>query len=148
MLRLPVIKEPFRRIAADMVGPLVTSREDHRFLMVILGYCTLYLKVIPLRSINARETGETGASESQKTQYNKKAKPRDLPVDDKVLRPSADWNSQIGNQMATAHQDILESRSCKRRCPVKGRKKEEEDSTNQSSLEVSALVNGFPLICS
>ena len=44
VLRLPVIEEPFWRNAADILGILVSSRNGHRFLLVISDYC---IYVIP-----------------------------------------------------------------------------------------------------
>ena len=36
LIHLPVITEPFRRIAMDIVGPLPKSRLGNRFILVIL----------------------------------------------------------------------------------------------------------------
>ncbi|KAK2727715.1 hypothetical protein QYM36_008267 [Artemia franciscana] len=58
MLRLPVIEEPFRRIAADTVGPLVPSQNGHPFLLVISDCCTHYPETIPLRPMNSKKIAE------------------------------------------------------------------------------------------
>ncbi|KAK2727438.1 hypothetical protein QYM36_008056 [Artemia franciscana] len=58
-LRLPVIEEPFRRIAADTVEPLVPSRNGHPFLLVISDCCTHYPEAIPLRPMNSKKIAET-----------------------------------------------------------------------------------------
>ncbi len=48
---LPVISEPFRRIAMDIVGPLEKSSAGHRYIFVISDYATQYPKAFPLRTI-------------------------------------------------------------------------------------------------
>ena len=58
LIPLPVITEPFRRIAMDIVGPLPRSRLDNRFILVICDYATRYPKAIPLRSIDAVHVAE------------------------------------------------------------------------------------------
>ncbi|KAK2717660.1 hypothetical protein QYM36_006437 [Artemia franciscana] len=76
----------------------------------------------------------------RKPQYNKKAKPRDLEVDNDVLvlMPTET------HKLETRWKAILKSWGCKLRSPFLGRKKKEDDSTYQSSSEVSAKANGFP----
>ena len=53
LVPLPVITEPFQRIAMDIVGPLPKSRLGNRFILVICDYATRYPEAIPLRSIDA-----------------------------------------------------------------------------------------------
>ncbi len=48
---LPVISEPFRRIAMDIVGPLEKSSAGHRYILVISDYSTWYPEAFPLRTI-------------------------------------------------------------------------------------------------
>ena len=40
MMPLPVIAEPFDRIAMDIVGPLPRSRAGHRYVLVVCDYAT------------------------------------------------------------------------------------------------------------
>ena len=58
LVPLPVITEPFRRIAMDIVGPLPKSRLGNRFILVICDYATRYPEAIPLRSIDAVHVAE------------------------------------------------------------------------------------------
>jgi transposase InsO family protein len=58
MLLLPTIDEPFKTIAMDIVGPLIPSRNGHRFLFVITDYCTRYPDAIPLQTTNAKKIAE------------------------------------------------------------------------------------------
>ncbi len=48
---LPVISEPFRRIAMDIVGPLEKSSTSHRYILVISDYATRYPEAFPLCTI-------------------------------------------------------------------------------------------------
>ncbi|XP_055367899.1 uncharacterized protein LOC129604626 [Betta splendens] len=47
---LPVLSEPFRRIAMDIVGPLEKSSAGHRYILVISDYATRYPEAFPLRT--------------------------------------------------------------------------------------------------
>ncbi|KAK7889577.1 hypothetical protein WMY93_025137 [Mugilogobius chulae] len=50
---LPVISTPFRRIAMDIVGPLVKSSSGHQYILVISDYATRFPEAFPLRTITA-----------------------------------------------------------------------------------------------
>lgn len=50
---LPVISTPFRRIAMDIVGPLVKSARGHEYILVLCDYATRYPEAFPLRTITA-----------------------------------------------------------------------------------------------
>ena len=58
LIPLPIISEPFSRIAMDIVGPLPKSRKGNRYLLVICDYATRYPEAIPLRSIDAEHIAE------------------------------------------------------------------------------------------
>lgn len=58
LMPLPVISEPFSRVAMDIVGPLLTSRADNRYVLVVCDYATRYPEAIPLKSINAEHVAE------------------------------------------------------------------------------------------
>ena len=53
LIPLPIIDEPFHRIAMDIVGPLPRSRSGKRYILVVCDYATRYPEAIPLRSIDA-----------------------------------------------------------------------------------------------
>ena len=53
MIPLPIIEEPFQRIAMDIVGPLPRSRQGHRYILVICDYATRYPEAFPLKTIDA-----------------------------------------------------------------------------------------------
>ena len=58
LIPLPIISEPFSRIAMDIVGPLPRSKSGNRYVLVICDYATRYLEAIPLRSIDAEHIAE------------------------------------------------------------------------------------------
>ena len=58
MIPLPVISEPFERIAMDVVGPLPRSRSGHRYVLVICDYGTRYPEAIPMKTVDAEAVAE------------------------------------------------------------------------------------------
>ena len=53
LIPLPVISQPFERIAMDIVGPLPMSSRGNRFILVICDYATRYPEAVALRHIDA-----------------------------------------------------------------------------------------------
>ena len=58
MIPLPIIREPFERIAMDIVGPLPRSRTGNRYILVICDYSTRYPEAVPLRTIDAEHVAK------------------------------------------------------------------------------------------
>ncbi|KAL5488511.1 hypothetical protein EMCRGX_G017453 [Ephydatia muelleri] len=58
LVPLPVMAEPFSRIAMDIVGPLPRSRSGHKYILVICDYATRYPEAVPLRSCEAEKIAE------------------------------------------------------------------------------------------
>ena len=58
MIPLPVVGEPFQRIAMDIVGPLPRNRAGNRYVLVICDYATRYPEAVPLCSIDAEHVAE------------------------------------------------------------------------------------------
>ena len=58
LLPLPVISEPFKRVAMDLVGPLPRSKSGNKYILVLCDYATRYPEAIPLRSIDAEHVAE------------------------------------------------------------------------------------------
>lgn len=50
---MPVITTPFRRIAMDIVGPLVKSSRGHQYILVVSDYATRFPKAFPLHTVTA-----------------------------------------------------------------------------------------------
>ena len=58
MIPLPVVDEPFSRVAMDLVGPLPRSRSGNRYVLVMCDYATRYPEAVPLRNIDAEMIAE------------------------------------------------------------------------------------------
>ena len=58
LVPLPVMEEPFQRIAMDIVGPLPRSRTGMRYILVICDYATRYPEAVALKSIDAASVAE------------------------------------------------------------------------------------------
>ena len=58
LIPLPVISEPFTRIAMDIVGPLPRSSAGHKYILVMCDYATRYPEAVLLRSIDAEHVAE------------------------------------------------------------------------------------------
>ncbi|XP_065901363.1 uncharacterized protein [Dysidea avara] len=54
----PIMKEPFERIALDIIGPLPRSRRGNQHILVVCDYATRYPEAMPLRSIDAGTVAE------------------------------------------------------------------------------------------
>ena len=48
---LPIKKEPFKRIAMDVVGPLPCTKSGNKFLLVIMDYATKWPEALALRNV-------------------------------------------------------------------------------------------------
>jgi len=53
LIPLPVMSEPFTRVAIDIVGPLPTTATGNRFILTIIDHATHYPDAIPLQSHTA-----------------------------------------------------------------------------------------------
>ena len=47
------MKEPFKRIAMDIVCPLPRNRQGNQYILIVCDYATRYPEASPLRSIDA-----------------------------------------------------------------------------------------------
>ena len=53
LIPLPVVTEPFRRVAMDIVGPLPRTKSGNRYILVLCDYGTRYPEAVAVRSIDA-----------------------------------------------------------------------------------------------
>ena len=58
LIPLPVMKEPFERIAINIVGPLPRSRKGYQYVLVICDYATRYPEAICLQCTDAHRVAE------------------------------------------------------------------------------------------
>ena len=55
---MPIMGNPFERIAMDIVGPLPKIRKGHEYILVVSNYATQYPEAIPLRKFTASSVAE------------------------------------------------------------------------------------------
>ena len=53
LIPLPIIAEPFHRIAMDIVGPLPRTHPGKRFILVVCDYATRYPEAVAMSSTDA-----------------------------------------------------------------------------------------------
>ena len=58
LIPLPIVGEPFRRIAMDIVGPLPKTQSGKRFILVVCDYATRYPEAVASRSVEAPHIAE------------------------------------------------------------------------------------------
>ena len=58
LIPLPIITQPFSRMAMDIVGPLPRTRRGNRYVLVVCDYATRYPEAVALRSIDAETIAE------------------------------------------------------------------------------------------
>ncbi|KAL5510367.1 hypothetical protein EMCRGX_G005901, partial [Ephydatia muelleri] len=58
LVPLPVIEEPFTRIAMNIVGPLPRSSTGNKYILVVCDYATRYPEAIPMRTVDAEHVAE------------------------------------------------------------------------------------------
>ncbi len=56
---MPLIKEPFKRVAVDLIGPIVPcSERGHRYIITLVDYATRYPEALPLKNIDTITVAE------------------------------------------------------------------------------------------
>lgn len=55
LVPLPVIEQPFSRIAIDMVGPLQPTTQGHWFILTLCDYSTRYPEAVPLQTTTSKD---------------------------------------------------------------------------------------------
>ena len=53
LVKMPIIGKPFKRIAMDIVGPLLKTTSGHQYILVISDYATRFSEAYPLRRFTA-----------------------------------------------------------------------------------------------
>ena len=57
--RTPVIEEPFKRVAVDLVGPIFPASEGgHKYILTLVDYATRYPEAVPLKRIDTETVAE------------------------------------------------------------------------------------------
>ena len=56
---MPLIDRPFRRVAVDLVGPILpASEKGHRYILTLVDYTTRYPEAVPLENIETEIVAE------------------------------------------------------------------------------------------
>ena len=58
LIPLPIVTEPFRRVAMDIVGPLPRTVSGNRYILVMSDYATRYPEAVPVKAIDAEHIAE------------------------------------------------------------------------------------------
>ncbi len=58
MIHLPIMGQPFERIAMDIVGPLPRSIKGYKYTLVVCDYATRCPEAIPLKKFTADAVAE------------------------------------------------------------------------------------------
>ena len=57
--KMPLISEPFKREAVDLIGPIVPcSERGHRYILTMIDTATMYPEALPLKNIDAESVAE------------------------------------------------------------------------------------------
>ena len=57
--KVPLIDQPFKRVAMDIVGPIIpASEKGNRFILTVMDYATRYPEAIPLKKIDTETVAE------------------------------------------------------------------------------------------
>eukprot|EP00731_Ephydatia_muelleri_P011389 Em0006g283a len=58
LIPLPIVTEPFRRVAMYIVGPLPRTKSGNRYILVMSDYATRYPEAVPVKAIDAEHIAE------------------------------------------------------------------------------------------
>ena len=58
LMPLPVVGEPFRRVAMDLVGPLQRTPRGNKYVLTLMDFATRYPEAVPLKKIDARTVAD------------------------------------------------------------------------------------------
>ena len=56
---MPLIDQPFKRVANDLVGPIASASDKrHRYILTLVDYATRYPEAVPLKNIDTETVAE------------------------------------------------------------------------------------------
>ena len=57
--KMPIMSEPFQRVAMDLIGPLTpVSKNGYRYVLTVVDYATRYPEAVPLKNIDTISVAE------------------------------------------------------------------------------------------
>ena len=58
LMPLPLVDQPLKRVAMDIVGPLKRTTSGNKYILTLMDFATCYPEAIPLKKIDARTVAE------------------------------------------------------------------------------------------
>ncbi|XP_063597903.1 uncharacterized protein LOC134774421 [Penaeus indicus] len=58
LVSMPIISEPFTRVAIDLVGPLTSSNRGHKYILTLIDCATRFPEAVPLKNIDSVTVAE------------------------------------------------------------------------------------------
>ena len=58
LLSLPIVSEPFRKVAIDLIGELPRSKNGYKYILTLVDYATRYPEAVPLRNTSSRHIAD------------------------------------------------------------------------------------------
>ena len=58
LIPLPIVTEPFKRVAMDIIGPLPRMKSGNRYVLVLCDYGTRYPEAIPVKAIDVEHIAD------------------------------------------------------------------------------------------
>src|SRR5678815_4170171 len=59
LTKVPLIGTPFKRVAVDLVGPIVPSSQDgYKYILTLVDYATRYPEAVPFKNIDTETVAE------------------------------------------------------------------------------------------
>ena len=52
LISVPVVSEPFKQVAVDIIGPLPKSKKGNRYILTLVDYATRYPEAVALSTID------------------------------------------------------------------------------------------------
>ena len=59
MVKTPIIRKPFSKIAIDIVGPLSRTKKGNKYILTVIDEGTRYTEAFPLPSIEAERIAQS-----------------------------------------------------------------------------------------
>ena len=94
LVSMPIISEPFSRVAIDLVGPLIPSCRGHRYILTVIDCATRFPEAIPLKNIDT-----TTIAEALVTVFSRVGIPKEM-LSDRGTQFKSDLMSEINRLLS------------------------------------------------
>lgn len=89
--RMPVITQPFDRVAIDIVGPMQRTKSGHSYLLTMIDYGSRYPDAVPLKSTDSKSVATALMS-----MFSRVGVPKEVLTDQGVNLTSATMKEVFG----------------------------------------------------